>query len=114
MELRLANEAQERTLVEARKEKNVLQEKYEAKLSKVRKAERANTLDTTASQSLEERFESFLAAVSLYLTALDAPDVKQLGPARLAEHFKLVRARLTKINDEVTLRFKRVKKALHT
>lgn len=111
-ELRAMNAEQERKLAQCLKEKNVLREGSEAKLSKVRKAERAITQEATAGQSLDERFESFLAAVSMYLNALKAPEVKELEPAKIAEHFKLVRARLLKIDDEVRDQFAAIKKVV--
>jgi len=110
MKLEVANAKLLRALADFQKKEQKERAQQEANRSKVRKEERAQILEATSGQSPDDRFESVLAAISVYLTALDTSEVKQLGPAKLAEHFKIVRSRLMKIDDEVNTRFARIRR----
>ena len=99
--LRLANAEQERKLAQCLKEKNVLREDAEAKLSKVRKEERANTQEATAPWNIDQRYEAFLQSAELYKETVCECKTSQINRRSVAKQLVQIRRKLSVIDDAI-------------
>lgn len=100
--LRLANAEQERKLVQCLKEKNVLREDAEAKLSKARKEERANTQEATAPWTIDQRYEALLQSAELYKEAVCECKTNLINRQSVTKQLAKIRHKLTILENAIS------------